>query len=134
MKGYITICRTQSSHEGQFMSIRVTDDASRVAVVDLRMSLEEFAKCITGQFSECEITRVPTPEAAAKFGFSKDIKRVFCEKIGYQKEEQKAQVLRDFKKRWEPLGWLLDDDGTGTQQPKKEHEYSICRWIGKEEA
>jgi hypothetical protein len=134
MKGDITICRTQSSHEGQFMSIRVTDEASRVVVVDLRMSLESFAKCITGQFSECEITRVPTPEAAAKFGFSKDIKKVFCEKVGYQKEEQKAEVLRDFKKNWEPLGWSLGDYGTGTQQPNKEHRYSICRWIEKEEA
>jgi hypothetical protein len=134
MKGDITICRTQSSHGGQFMSIRVTDDASHIGIVELKMSLEEFARCITGQFSECEITRVPTPDTAAKFGLKKDHKRVFCEKAGYQKDEQKARVLQDFQENWEPLGWSINDDGTGTQQPSKEHGYSICRWIGKEEA
>ena len=114
------------------MSIRVTDEASRLVIVDLTMSLEDFAKCITGQYSKCEITRVPTPEIAGRLGREKEIMKTFCNKVGHEKDKQKAEVLRDFREKWESLGWSIDSDGTGTQQSAQGHCYTICRWLEKE--
>jgi hypothetical protein len=128
MKGEITISRTQSSHRGQFMSIRISDSLSRLGIVDVEISLEDFTKCITGQWSECEITRLPSVQSASRFGLERESIRVTCERVGYDKDAQKAKVLKDFQEKHEPAGWELDSDGTGTQQSGAAHTYIICRW------
>ena len=47
-KGKITISRYTSSHRDDGIIIEITDDLSRVTFVSLELSLENFARAVTG--------------------------------------------------------------------------------------
>lgn len=47
MNGHISILRVNSSHEGNFIEIQVTDRSSGVRFLEVRMSLSDFAMAIT---------------------------------------------------------------------------------------
>lgn len=54
-KGNITISRVNTG-DGQYMEIRITDDSSSVEFVTATLSLENFAKAITGLgYTDCDI-------------------------------------------------------------------------------
>ena len=56
LPGKISINRTTSNKEGDFVSIEITDEKSHVQFCRIKISLLEFAKVITGlSFRSCEL-------------------------------------------------------------------------------
>ena len=54
-KGMVTISRINTGN-GQYMEIRITDGSSGTEFVEAKLSLEDFAKAITGLgYIDCEI-------------------------------------------------------------------------------
>ena len=48
MKGSLTISRVTGGREPEEIRIRITDESSRVQFVEMKMTPENFARCITG--------------------------------------------------------------------------------------
>lgn len=48
LKGHISISRTTSSHEDDFINLELTDQSSRTRFVSGRIDMKDFAKLITG--------------------------------------------------------------------------------------
>lgn len=53
MNGHITIGRT-GYKEGEAIHIRLEDDSSHIAFLDVYLSLEDFAKTLTNSYMDCE--------------------------------------------------------------------------------
>jgi hypothetical protein len=133
VKARFRISRVSSSHEGDFMSLQIEDDASRVLVARLKIPLIEFTNAITQRESHCEWEVLPTARTAAVIGMECEVKNVFCEKAkSYDKKDQKRAVLAHFAENWHHSGWELWQDGTSSQQPLDQHRYIIHRWVHPE--
>lgn len=129
MKGNITISKPSGGIRGKCISIRIADTASSTTIVEVSMSLEDFADAVTGMHSKCEIERSPTPEDASRFGRELETATGYCERAGFQGREKQAEIVEaDFLLNWKTDGWLLADNGTRSQQNGDQHHYGVRRW------
>lgn len=69
----------------------------------------------------------------ANIAKKRETMKVTCEKDTTNKSSQEKVVRTHFEEEYAPLGYLLHDDGTGTQQPTQLHQYIIKRYVPVED-
>ncbi len=132
MKGNLTISKPTNISLGQHISIKISDEKSGMKIVELNLSLEDFAKCITGQaHMKGDLDFVIREEDRKKVGKKKELRTLCCEKQSYSKNEQRMTVLSHFDQWRREMGeeWEIWSDGTTTQQRNSHHEYTVCRYV-----
>jgi hypothetical protein len=113
MNGKITISRTTSNREPDFIRLRIEDDSSGVNFLDIRMSLENFAKVITGfGYIDCEFELY-----AQNVGMTSESKTeiVPLKDKYFATDEQRQEALKPF----EIDGWKARQSDI-----KNHHNYS----------
>lgn len=136
MKSSVTITRIRSNMEDDCISIRIHDDSSSICIVETKLSLSDFALCITGLSAiKGEITRVVSPEQAVNIGKEKVVKSLALpglqeNRYRYSNEEMRERVLAhpDLITETEK-GWMLWSDGASSQQNGKEYMISVYRYV-----
>lgn len=104
-EGKITISRTSSNVEGEFISIQIRDKNSTLGIVDVEMSLEDFALALTG------VSRMPAQLKVADSleNVGKKIEHK-AENVFYGdvwKDAEFEAVIRENSKQFEVDGWKL---------------------------
>lgn len=133
MKAKVTISKRGGyKGEGEF-HITIKDSASSMRIVEVSMSLTEFAEAIGG-ISECEadIELIPNEYAVARYGKKKVTERVYMDKsliLGDSKDHRQAAVNAHFLSTYSGDGWELWSDGVGTQQYSEKWQYIICKYV-----
>lgn len=69
----------------------------------------------------------------ANIAKKRETMKVTCDKVSGHKSVQRLMVQKHFEEEYAPLGYLLHDDGTGTQQPTQLHQYIIKRYVPVED-
>lgn len=131
MKAKITIGRTQSSHDNEEpIRISIIDESSGVNVMELSMSLSEFAECITGLGrTEATISHLVDAQGFSRIGKTLRVDTVFCPKVkSHDKEDQRTAIFSDYFENYRSQGWFIKSDGTTSQQNATQHAYIIARW------
>lgn len=124
IKGIITITRVPD-RENECVEIKLKDESSRLIIALIEIGLETFARIITGlSEQECSMTIHDTYE---NLGKQKIKKHVSCKKV-FDETEQKAIVMADYEKKYKNNEWLINNDGTQSQQHGQEHVYSIYKY------
>lgn len=126
-KAHVTISRISSNMEDDYISLRVEDDISGVIVTDVKMSLSEFAKCVTSQ-GHCpgEFTLIPTSEIASRFGKKREVKTV---KLPWKKLHGDVETLKELIQPHLVDGWQTRGLGLSQQQPPDGHNVTLVRWV-----
>jgi hypothetical protein len=125
MKGKVGIRMSRvTSFDAEFMGIEIIDEASYVSVVRIDISLEDFARCISG---------VSLMDIPAEFGN--------LLKVGQQMEVKTIDIpgldLQTWKKRsvfvkqYEVDGWIADkEDGWNHHRSTKDgYKVHFRRWV-----
>lgn len=110
--------------------LELEDEHSSDVIIYVEFSLEEFALLVTGLHGIKGKAEFNTKANIAK---KRETQRVSCAKVGYDKEVQRKEVLKDFKENHEQYGWELHCDGVNSQQNGSEHIYSIKRYEDAED-
>lgn len=123
MDARFTVGRVSSSHRGDFIYVQITDDLSGIQIWSGELSLEDFARALTG---------LASVKAKTKYALSKDV----IDNIGKIRKTKMVGILgvRDLsikKEQFEELiikkvseqcqnllkeGWFLEDIGIHRQQ------------------
>ena len=133
MKALVTISkRSNTKGDGRF-HINIKDASSRLTVVEVSMSLSEFAEAIGGLGeSDGEIVHAPTAYAVERLGKKKVVERVQMARSiirGSTKDHAKAAVNTHFLVNYSGDGWEVWSDGTNSQQNGVDYEYIICKYV-----
>lgn len=131
MEAKVRIGRVSSLKGEGHIVIEVEENISGLTVCQLNMSYEEFAECITGM-SGCEgkFEFLPTPFTVQNYGKKRVVEQRLCPKVrSFKREDQSMAVEKHFKTHDEPLGWMLWDDGTRTQQNGEDHCYVVWKFV-----
>ena len=130
----VTISRPQYGDGRERMSITICDADSRVQLIELEMQLDDFTRAITGRGeSPAVVTQFTKEDHYGKFGKILKTRRVECDRVSYDKDVQKNEVIRHFNKNHLPDGWEISSTGIDTQQHGEKHTYVIRRWLTPEE-
>lgn len=133
MKGNITISKTNTGDD-RYISVVIKDSKSRLLIVEASISLKDFADAITGMSeTEVHLRYVPDEIRAQKFGKKRVTKRVYCDKVSHNKDEQTDAVVEHFVQNFGGTDWTIWDSGSATQQPEEQHKYIIVKYVDEEE-
>ena len=127
----VTISRAgmSSDPEKNDFYIEIEDSLSGNAIVRVKMTAQGFAMAVTGLGNtSARYDYVVDEMAASDLRKMRVVKSVCCEKTGYNKDEQKAEVLRHFNENY-INEWRLKSYGTTTQQHGKKHNYVIVKYV-----
>lgn len=109
------------------VTLQVRDEHSGDRVLEINMSLEQYALVVTGLHG-VEVEGVFYSDA--HIAQERETQTVTCVKVNsYDKTVKRASVLEHFKQNYEPLGWLLQNDGVNSQQYGDLHKYTIKRYV-----
>lgn len=126
VKGKITLSRVTTNTANDYVSIKIADNNSRVRIINVEIDMKTFAMAITGLSDQnCNIKVYDNYEVIGK---KKITKTVFCEKV-YDKEKQRKIVNDDYEKKYKSKGWIIQNDGTNSQQNGDMHHYDICKYV-----
>jgi hypothetical protein len=97
IKGKLNITRVSSTKGGDFIRIVIEDDTARVRAIQCDVSLEAFAKALTGQgMLPCDF-EVPAPELVGTIGENKVEKVVLDQRYSSPgKEEAERKALEPY--------------------------------------
>ena len=112
------------------VNFEISDHHSGDRIINIEFTLEELGLLLTGLHGVKGIADVYTDANIAK---KREAMRVTCDKISDHKSPQRAMVQRHFEEEYAPLGYLLHDDGTRSQQPTQLHQYIIKRYVPVED-
>lgn len=131
MKGRVSISRVSSNMSEDFMAIDIEDSSSGLTIVRTEMSLENFAKVITGQGNmECELRRMPSAYTTERYGMKAETKTVLLDNISRYHDKE---ILKDkIKEAVGPHlvdGWELWQDGTGSRQDGEKWKAILLRYV-----
>ena len=138
MKAKVTISKISNTKGIGEIAITINDKESGLRVVTVRMSLLDFADCITG-LGNCDADYMfrPTEYTVQNIGKKREIKRVGIEKTEkiLTKEMMKDYVRNKLIEEdvFED-GWHLYDDGTRSQQNTQKHIAVLVRYVPKGDA
>ncbi len=125
----VTMSRVMGGSES-YVSISIDDEASSLGVIRVKMSLEGFASCVTGQgFIPGEVERW-IGKNAYRIGMTRETRTMMLAgRPPYDKDEARRWV-RAHPELILADGWDLNDDGTGTQQhDRTAHKISLARYV-----
>lgn len=112
------------------VNFEISDHHSGDRIINIEFTPEELGLLLTGLHGVKGIADVFTGANIAK---ERETLRVTCEKDTTNKSSQEKVVITHFEENYAPLGYLLHDDGTRTQQPTQLHQYSIKRYVPVED-
>ena len=138
MGAKVTISKMGNTKGIGEIAITINDKESGLRVVTVRMSLLDFADCITG-LGNCDADYMfrPTEYTVQNIGKKREIKRVGIEKPEkiLTKKMMSDYVLNKLIEAGEfKDGWHLHDDGTRSQQNAQKHIAVLVRYVPKEDA
>ncbi len=107
LKGQISISRYMNSREMERpISIRVTDETSRIEFLEINLSLEEFALVMTGLSGvNCELET----RGLNFVGMKREVKEEWIavpEKFSLMKESNKKELAKELITPFEVEGWM----------------------------
>lgn len=129
MKGKVCISRRAHMKGDGVVSINIADASSRQVIVEVEMSLSEFAEALTGM-SECEseIVHVITPESASRVGLT-----CVTEWVTVELPDNEHRLPKDtpdqFFSKYIPDGYVLHSNCLSTKQPIGKHIFTIRKWV-----
>ena len=133
-KARVTITRRGTIRGEGVIAISITDHASDINVCDVVMSLSEFSECVTGLAgSRGEFRNIANLYSAARYGKTKIVERVYCEKVDSIKKKDVSESVRAHFNDNYADEWELWSDGTGSQQHGEKHQYIICKYVDRSE-
>ena len=100
LKGQLSISKVMSSHEDPFMRIEIDDEASGLEVVQVKLSLEDFAKAITSSVVYVDLRY----NDSSNVGKVRELKTVRVSK-GAAKYDSTPEELRAIVAPYEVDGW-----------------------------
>jgi hypothetical protein len=133
MSAKVTIGRrTNQDNEGS-VSISIEDRESGLKVVEVEMSLIDFAQTITGlACCDAEYRFKPSQSTVDNIGKTREIKDIFVGKVDgvYDRGKRNALINKSIKDSGELVdGWALHDDGTRSQQNGLNHKVVLKRFV-----
>jgi hypothetical protein len=121
MKANVSISRVHSSHRDDFIAISIVDEASGLIIWQGDMSLEDFAKTITGQGGlKAETERIASKWSIGVMGCKRICRTVQVANIKGKAEKDSVTIAQETWEQYQELfrdGWVIDQDGSGRQQP-----------------
>ncbi|QYW06062.1 hypothetical protein KASIA_p018 [Shewanella phage vB_SspS_KASIA] len=111
------------------VNFEISDHHSGDRIINIEFTPEELGLLLTGLHGVKGIADVHTGENIAK---KRETMKVTCDKVS-NKITLQAIVRDHSEEEYAPLGYLLHDDGTGTQQPTQLHQYIIKRYVPVED-
>lgn len=111
------------------VNFEISDHHSGDRIINIEFTAEELGLLLTGLHGVKGVADVHTGANIAK---KRETMKVTCDKVS-NKITQKAVVRDHFEEEYAPLGYLLHDDGAGTQQPTQLHQYIIKRYVPVED-
>jgi len=123
----VSIGRCSSNREEDFITIRIGDDISSINIVEVKMSLAEFAQCITSMY----MTNIPAdfvrPENYAFVGKKMEVKTI---NLPLDLETFNDEFEKEVKPH-EKDGWVADRDEKFNHYRLSKKGYAITfrRWV-----
>src|SRR5574339_150006 len=120
LKGKIHIGRCQSNMEPDFISIELQDDTSHCRAVSIKLSLVDFAKCITSQMVDCEFDW----NNSGVIGKKREHKTIDITfpSLPYNRKDAEAIVM-PIVKEYEKDGWMFDPYTVFESRNKTKRDY-----------
>ena len=116
------ISRTNNS----IVILEVHDAHSGDIILRTEMTLEDYGLLLTGVHGVNGKAKV---NESAHIACSREVERVTCGYTGLDKDKQIEEVERHFSEHYEPDGWVLHNNGVGTQQRiRGKHQYAVKRY------
>jgi hypothetical protein len=127
----VTIGRTQSTREDDFISIEIQDRDSRNRVIELSMTYEQFAKCITGLgYVDAKVRGIVSAENFGELGKKLVSKQINLETTLRKYGKKEEAELRELVYASVPDGWKMNNDGMTSQQNAAGiHNFSVYQHI-----
>ena len=106
------------------VNLQISDAHSGDRLTEVKISLENYALLLTGLHGVQAIASVNEGCNIAK---KRTTERVLMPKVNsYDKDVIKEAVHKHFEENYKDSGWVLQNDGTSSQQPLLEsHQYVI---------
>jgi len=127
----VTITRRGSNKGDGQVSISIEDRLSGLLITEVLMDLSEFAESITGlTMCKGEFRFMPNQFVVDNAGKKRETKRILVEKPNaFEKEKAKEEVRKAVDKSGElKEGWMIHNDGTGSQQNGSKHQVVLYRF------
>lgn len=132
--GNITISRCTSSHGGEDIRIQLEDNNSRVIFCELKMSLDDFARAITGRGCCPADMEVRDLDKVGKIMETKTLDFLLPE----CPIQDRKRVAADIAKRLCSGGWVpdtgFDSQRSFTYDDGRTTAHTICRRWGEPDA
>ena len=128
MEAYFSIGRNNYDE----INITVGDRKSGLRVVEIKTTLQEFARAITGVgYSKATFSFVPTQFTVDSILKNRETMEILVNKSSIFSKEEQSKIVEDefLKSGLSEKGWMLFDDGTRTQQPGKKHRAILYRFV-----
>ena len=126
MKAQLSISRSSQG----YINLEIVDCASRVEFVAIRITYEDFAKCVTGlgcQPAEMEVRRL---ECVGKKKINEKRSIVYPHQNEYRREVLEQWLERNAKEEgWEVNAYLGSQSSVQTKDGKTVLYYSVTKFI-----
>lgn len=133
--GKITISRPYGGED--YVQIQIKDSDSSLKLVELKLTMEDYAYLITGLSEiDCKVTGIISEDNFHKLGKTKYVEYIPIIVEGKNKWDIQKMIKSDpeFLNQFIPFedGWLLWSDGTKSQQNDEYYKIIICRYLGED--
>lgn len=121
----ITICRTRSSHEDDYISVSVHDDKSGIQFLTMKIGLADFAQCITGLSAVHGEGTVRGLDYIGKKRVSEN-RSVECPLESYDRKELSAWIDANCQEE----GWIVNSSLNSQGSVRgKTLNYSVTKFV-----
>ena len=120
----VWIGRVTSNTEGAFISIEIQDEASRIRIVEVKMTLEEFAQCVTGM----SLMDIPAEFGdLSLIGKQMEVKVIEISGLDYSTWKDRNRFIKPF----EADGWKAEDKEEMNHHRMSKNGYQVTfrRWV-----
>ena len=136
MNGKITISKRGMQKGTGEMCISIDDANSGMCIIEVSMSLLDFADAITGLGGcDCKLEHIPNKFLVENIGRKKIMESIKIPKFkGYGKEEQKAYIAAQIADSGLlDDGWMVWSDGCSSQQNGTQHVALLYKYVDAED-
>ena len=133
-KAQVTISRPSYSSDKKAIVISIDDFDSGIRVMDLEMTLEDFAECLTGLANCSAVVEHWCGKRAKDLGKIVEPKTVHLSGQPPYDKDEAAKWVRAHPELSILLkeGWIISSDGTRSQQPSPTHHtVHLVRFVAR---
>ena len=127
MEAKITISRASDD----LVYLNIQDKRSGVRLIEVAMTLEEYAMTITGVANrECKVEHLLTKKALERTGKQKQVKKIVMSGDVFKEYKERIADIEKLMKTDDLKDWIVWDDGARTQQNNPlGYEITVCRYV-----